>query len=572
MTIRVKTISALVILSVLGVLISTSLVLQRAIADKRSYATELNSILAPQLRSAVDVKIGDLLQRLEEFDERKSNSTLTQIKNIPGISALFFADKNKKIIFIQFDTSQKLETVRQSVEKLNLMSVSGVEEGKLTYMTSQTFLFNTRSNRLIGVVLSAEFMSSAFEQARGKDSYITNSTGQVLFKSQTTSELIDHSFPIDNLNKTGADTIATEVKTTGDEVKSVSFSKLKNLKDSYVTIFSEKAAWKNLAAPIVKSSVSLIVILILISVLFAFSISSSLARPIERISEETAKIGIGEWNPITVDGSSVEVSKLASAFNNMIGNLKKREGELKVANSKLIQSESLAAVGRIGAGVAHEVKNPLSSILSYCQLLEIQLKTSELTPEKTEKIKNYNKMIMDDTRRASRIISDLLTFSRQKELLFSKVSLKNFLQEAEPKLRAFCETAGVSFKIVDASLSDTTNIDIDTDQIYQVLFNLVQNAVYALKENQTVEKIIEVSCKISGNQVSISVKDSGKGIAEENLGKIFEPFFSTKGIGEGSGLGLAICYGIMQKHNGSISVKSVPGLGTTFDLMLPVQS
>jgi two-component system NtrC family sensor kinase len=336
---------------------------------------------------------------------------------------------------------------------------------------------------------------------------------------------------------------------------------------------SEKVTWMDLAGPIVNSSLSLVILLVLVSVLLAFSISGSIARPIERITEETARVGIGEWKPITVDATAGEVERLAVAFNNMIQNLKKREVELKDANNKLIQSESLAAVGRIGAGIAHEVKNPLASILSYGQLLEMNIKNFEKSsPElsdKFEKIKNYNKMIMDDTRRASKIISDLLTFARQKEVQFSKINIKKFLMESEGKLKAFCEQNGITFQSDFSGIPDSTEAQIDSDQIYQVLFNLVQNASHALKD-QSNEKKIKLSASIISQKLHIAVADNGQGIAEENLSKIFEPFFSTKGIGEGSGLGLAICYGILQKHSGQITVQSKLNSGTTFEMILPV--
>ena len=106
--------------------------------------------------------------------------------------------------------------------------------------------------------------------------------------------------------------------------------------------------------------------------------------------------------------------------------------------------------------------------------------------------------------------------------------------------------------------------------MYQVLFNLVQNASHALVDSDVVVKKIRVSAKSSDTQVFISVSDNGPGISKENLPKIFEPFFSTKKIGEGTGLGLAICYGIVLKHGGQIRVQSEVSVGTNFELVLPI--
>ena len=249
---------------------------------------------------------------------------------------------------------------------------------------------------------------------------------------------------------------------------------------------------------------------------------------------------------------------------------------MQKANQKLIQSESLAAVGRIGAGIAHEVKNPLASVLSYGQLVELNLKKiesddiSESLKDKFSKITNYNKLILDDTRRASRIISDLLTFSRQKELQTNRIVIADFLNSISAKLRTTCEAVNIEFSIDTEKLDNKAQFEIDQDQIYQVLLNLVQNATHALKENKEHERKVKLIAKINSETAELIVYNSGPVIPTEIQDKIFEPFFSTKKVGEGSGLGLAISYGIMQKHNGQIVLKSNEVEGTTFTLKIPL--
>ena len=409
---------------------------------------------------------------------------------------------------------------------------------------------------------------------RGKETYVVTNDSKILFSSLIEEEQVKSGLQIPELKETGADLLATEIKNSKGEVRAAQFSKLTSIKNSYVMISTAQIKWTDLAGPILNSSLSLIILLIFFSILIAFSISGSLARPIEKISEETARIGIGEWSPISSNDSTAEISRLAKSFNLMIENLKSREADLKIANEKLIHSESLAALGRIGAGIAHEVKNPLASILSYGQLIEMNMKTLEKSadtkPEMFEKIKNYNKMILDDTRRASKIISDLLTFSRQKEVITERVLVQTFLEDAALKLKALCETKNILFSCDLAAVSQETAIKADPDQMYQVLFNLVQNASHALVDSDVVVKKIRVSAKSSDTQVFISVSDNGPGISKENLPKIFEPFFSTKKIGEGTGLGLAICYGIVLKHGGQIRVQSEVSVGTNFELVLPI--
>lgn len=582
MTVRLKITAALVVLSVLGVTGATALVLQKAIEDKRSYATELNSVFTPQIRSEADAKFKVLMAGLNELGETLRSGSqkavadkLKSIRQITGVESVFFNNQSKNFVFAQLNEDSPVsEAAKKVIEKIDVNFLPEFEKNKLSNLESGIFLHKTESGPLIGVVLSPRFLTPAFELARGKDSFIVKASGQVLF--QSAEPAVASQFDMPDIGRTGADIISTEMTWPDGKTVAVYFSKLTAVSNSYVLIMSKKITWMDLAGPILNSSLSLVVILVLVSVILAFSISGSIAKPIERIAEETAKIGLGEWNPITVDSTSGEVAGLAVAFNNMIGNLKKREDELKVANTKLVQSESLAAVGRIGAGIAHEVKNPLASILSYGQLMDINIKNFEKTvqpesAEKLEKLKNYTKMMMDDTRRASKIISDLLTFSRQKDVQRMKLHIKTYLTEASEKLKTYCEPSGVIFSTDFSVLDEKAEVEIDPDQIYQVLFNLVQNAVHALKEKPD-EKNISLSVFKDASKITFSIKDNGNGIAPENLSKIFEPFFSTKGIGEGSGLGLAICYGIVQKHSGQLTVHSEIKKGTKFDLTLPLAS
>lgn len=582
MTIRFRITAALVVLSVLGVTGATALVLQRAIEDKRSYATELNSVFAPQIRTEADAKFKNLMIRLNELGEvlksgnqRSVAEKIGDFKKLTGVESVFFNNSTNHFVFAHLnELSPVNEAAKKVIEKIDVNFLPEFQKDRLANLESGIFLYKTESGPLIGVVLSPGFLNSAFELARGKDAYIVKSEGQVLFESAFPATVTKFEMP--DLSRTGADIVSTEMTWPNGKTVSVYFSKLTAVSSAYVLIMSPKITWLDLAGPILNSSLSLVVALVLVAVILAFSISGSIARPIERIADETAKVGLGEWNTITVDSGSGEVAGLAVAFNSMIGNLKKREDELKVANNKLVQSESLAAVGRIGAGIAHEVKNPLASILSYGQLMEMNFKTFEKSVpaealEKFDKLKNYTKMIMDDTRRASKIISDLLTFARQKEVQRSKLNVKSYLHDIEGKLKAFCDTAGVQFSSDFSGLAETSEAEIDPDQIYQVLFNLVQNAVHALKDKPQ-EKRICLTAKTKESKVQISVEDTGDGIAPDNLSKIFEPFFSTKGIGEGSGLGLAICYGIVQKHSGTITVQSQIKKGTRFDLTFPLAS
>ncbi len=347
------------------------------------------------------------------------------------------------------------------------------------------------------------------------------------------------------------------------------FNKLRKINDAYVLILSPQSTWLDLITPLFKSSLSLIAILIYISIMLSFYLSRSLAQPIEELSTKVLNVGQGDWHAIQMNRSDAEINKLTSSFNHMIENLKKRESELKIAHQKLIQSESLAAVGRMSSGIAHEVKNPLSSVLGYAQLIDINIKNmeSESPHPQLDKIKNYNKLIMDDTRRASKIITDLLTFARQKKVESEVIKVSDFIGQISPKLLSYAEAHSVKLEINISDLPENNFFKIDADQIYQVLFNFVQNSIQALHETQN--KKIELNITRQQNQIALAVCDNGPGISKENRAKIFEPFFTTKKIGEGTGLGLAICYGIISQHDGQIEVLSEPDIQTCFIIKLP---
>ena len=211
----------------------------------------------------------------------------------------------------------------------------------------------------------------------------------------------------------------------------------------------------------------------------------------------------------------------------------------------------------------------MGSVLGYAQLINIKIEAQKKKGDVAlviPIIEDYVRLMMDDTRRASKIISDLLTFARQKEIERRSVRVQDFLQSISSKLISFCENANTKIYINQPPVGTTAHFEVDSEQLYQVIFNLTQNAVHAVSNKPETDRKIEISVTISPSIVTIEVKDNGSGIAPENIKKIFEPFFSTKQVGEGSGLGLAICHGIILQHGGSIDVESVVKQYTCFKI------
>ena len=218
-----------------------------------------------------------------------------------------------------------------------------------------------------------------------------------------------------------------------------------------------------------------------------------------------------------------------------------------------MQSEKLFTLGKLAAGVAHEINNPLTSISLHTQIM--------LKKTWDEKTNNRLRIINKETNRAAHTVKRLLDFARQSEPKLNPVNINNeidnVLNVLEPQL---------SNTKINTDFEPLPVIMADREQIQQVFMNMLTNSIQSIIKNG--EIIIKTIAK--QDHIEISIADNGCGIPQDNIGRIFDPFFTTKKPGEGTGLGLSICYGIIKKHNGSIDVKSEPGTGTTFSIKLPI--
>ena len=309
------------------------------------------------------------------------------------------------------------------------------------------------------------------------------------------------------------------------------------------------------ASALVRASIQrlwpFLIALIIIAVLFGWLLSKWISRPLEELRQATFRLGQGEWNLDLQKRTPDEIGDLFDAFSLLGQELKKREADLQTSWKKLARTEKLAAVGTLSAGVAHEVKNPLSSILGFAQLL---LKhTPAATDEKTGK---YLGFIVEETRRANQIVMDLLTFARQKPPSRTADDWVVTLRRSAEMLTA----SGTEGQRVIYFGPETIHWKHDREQIHQVLANLTQNAFHAGAKNVT------FSAKAEGDALFLKIHDDGAGVPEDVIPHLFEPFFSTKETGKGTGLGLSIVHGIIEAHGGTIAVTSPPGDGTLFTL------
>ena len=242
-----------------------------------------------------------------------------------------------------------------------------------------------------------------------------------------------------------------------------------------------------------------------------------------------------------------------------VGALRQLHRELQDTQQQLIQSEKLASMGQLAAGVAHEINNPLGSILLYADMMLRE--TREETQHWTDL-----KMIVDEAIRCKHIVGDLLNFARQNQVSAQDTNLSALVMTVADELKEQPAFAQVEFRVNLGP--ELPVIQADPGQLRQVLVNLMSNAAEAMPEGGT----LELSTRPSGtDQALVTVRDSGCGIPVENLSRLFTPFFTTKPIGKGTGLGLAIVYGIVKMHRGQLQVQSQPGEGTTFTITLPVR-
>jgi signal transduction histidine kinase len=225
---------------------------------------------------------------------------------------------------------------------------------------------------------------------------------------------------------------------------------------------------------------------------------------------------------------------------------------------KLAHSERLASIGQLATGVAHEIGNPVTGIACLAQDLRSDLESSPAASEGLNQI-------LTQTDRISRIVGSLSNYSHAgapDEYPAEHIDLAQIINEA---INLVSLSHSGKQMVYDNRCDGDIFISGYAQKLVQVFVNLLTNATDASEPGQT----ISIDTTASANQVRISVRDQGKGIAEEHLPRIFEPFFTTKTVGEGTGLGLSLTYNIIQEHGGSIVASSTPGQGCRFDIVLP---
>jgi two-component system NtrC family sensor kinase len=241
---------------------------------------------------------------------------------------------------------------------------------------------------------------------------------------------------------------------------------------------------------------------------------------------------------------------------------------LKSTQAQLLQAEKLSAIGQLVAGVAHELNNPLTSVIGYAQLLEEELDTPDAVRTGPELAQDLRR-IAQESERAAKIVRNLLAFARRQAAERAPQDVADLFARVMA-LRSY-ELRLNGIELLTDFQSALPQVVADGSQLQQALLNLVLNAEQAMRGRPV--KRLQVGARFdeSAEAVELFVKDTGHGIDRANLSRIFDPFFTTRDVGEGTGLGLSICYGIVRDHGGQITVESIVNTGTTFSLLLPAR-
>lgn len=309
-------------------------------------------------------------------------------------------------------------------------------------------------------------------------------------------------------------------------------------------------------------------------------------RPARELTRGTQEIMRGNLSHRIVVRSKDEIGTLAASFNKMTSELstardevtqwtrtleervKQKTDELQKAQDHLIRMEKMASLGRLSATVAHELNNPLEGILTYAKLIKKRLTPGTLSASEAEEIQNELSLIADETARCGNIVKNLLLFSRQRpgELRHEDLHavIRRTLKLIEHHLTMH------SITLVEEFDPQPLTIECLPQEIEQALLALEINAIEAMPAGGTLT--VGLRSHADGQTVEIIVGDTGVGIAEEDLPHVFEPFFTTKKEGKGTGLGLSVVFGIVERHGGSIDMRSAVGIGTTVAITLPRHS
>lgn len=297
-------------------------------------------------------------------------------------------------------------------------------------------------------------------------------------------------------------------------------------------------------------------LIFLAGTLVFYIIGYTMSRPLDRLSHAMSNINLGAFEATSLTPRRDEIGILQNSFYNMLSRLQKSEQERQRALNQLIQHEKMATIGKIVAGVAHEINNPLAAISTCIYKLNANIPKG---------LENCVDIMNIGTQRIQGIVLQLSDFSRTCSLELQHVTCEVFFREITDFIKMALQRSDVYITATDNCRP--TVLYIDKGKLHQVILNLIVNAADASPPHGS----IEFTAYLQGAEYCLAVKDHGSGIPPESIERIFEIFYTTKPAGEGTGIGLATCKSIVELHKGTIEVASRPG-ETLFTVRIPTES
>lgn len=359
-----------------------------------------------------------------------------------------------------------------------------------------------------------------------------------------------------------------------DEEDSVEKMRLKAREIQSFTKELSKRERKNIGA-ILKMSMNMLLFahmtILMLGIIVNIKLARSIATPIRKLERVTKKVASGDFSEVIEVKGKNEITSLEISFNQMQERLQDTRRSLELAikrlhekQEELVESEKLASLGRIAAGVAHEINNPLAIVNEKAGLIQDILEMSGDLQNK-EKFSNLTDGIIGSVNRCRAITHRLLGFARKMDVTIETMDLNESIREVKEFLGKEILFKSIRFEM--NLMEGLPKINSDKGQLEQVFLNIMKNAIDAVEEGGLVT--VSTGTK-DEDTVCVSIRDNGTGIPDDKLKQIFEPFFTTKGREKGTGLGLFVSYGIMKKLGGSIIVESGVDKGTTFIIDIPV--
>lgn len=306
-----------------------------------------------------------------------------------------------------------------------------------------------------------------------------------------------------------------------------------------------------------KSIWLLLALLLVVSLPVSVWAAWNLAKPVNALAQVITAYADGNPSVRYEDDRRDEIGHAGKAFNYLANSMQKAESDRDKAEASARQSERLASVGQLAAGIGHEINNPLMNIMSLAALIEDAVKDNEQALSDI-------KLLQTEGRRCARIVQGILSFARESEVRYEEFDISRLIEDTLNLLRYRIDNAEITMV---TELEPNLRIVGDANQLQQVLVNVILNAVQASQVNGT----IHIKSYKDIDYVAVDITDTGNGIDQQNLAKVFDPFFTTKSEGEGTGLGLSVSYGIVKHHGGTIHLENNAGKGLRVVILLPFQ-